>query len=1849
MNSDKLFAQCPVRNESVVGAQVYSHSGEYSPHAIDFGLPARGVSFQFMRKYRSANRQAVGPMGRGWTFTYAKALEQEGDGILYHDGLGRIHHFKSMPSKDSYLSPDGLYMLLEAAGDTFSLRRRYGGVLTFERPEIGGRLLSIEDRNGNTLGFEYHKNAIQILDSLGRRIDICLDQNRVVSLSYAGRAWQYIYSDDGCLIEAIQPPTKETPDGPRTRYVYDEAFQLVSITDPNNQVYLRNFYDDYGRMSQQKHGNGTFTFAYETIGKTDLGFPIYRTQVQLKNGALLDLKHDAFGHAVERSLLVSAESLSTEDRNGSSGKTVPLITRSIFNRHDEIVRRTGPAGDTIYQTYDEESTDPRNCGNLLEVNRTPAPDVDTDQTALITRYSYEPKYQQVKCITDPRGNTTRFAYDERGNLAKKSYPAVTVPKIGKKANGKRTTRQAESSETLEYNEAGQLIRSTDARGAIVEYFYHPIADPGGARSDANSRSYTQRAGGYLARIVRDTIGTERRLKSKPAHVTTDYDYDAFGNRTTILDGRGNPTRFKYDANNLVIETTSRKPFGYQKHFRYDANGNLREATTSFDHHQYDSVERTIIRKSTTACQYFEYNSLNNLVRRTITGDSREITHTLVRDANENIVRSILPMGNVVEYEYDERRLLIAQRLGVQTRDETETRHTYTRNGRLRSTIDGCGNIVRHDYDGFNRYKGVANATGTVKKQWLDEMGNVTRLQVQGDRVTMNECGEPIANKASVLLEASFQYDELNRRVQMNRAWTDPLTGEPLGKSQWGGEEGVVSTVIEYDDNNLPSKVWRETGNILSLQYDGVNRPVLVNDETGESVSIEYDENSNPVRIERLGPSIKGDKNRFRQISNHEFDELDRLVTRSLNGGPPETVVYNSLGHIIEYKNEAEVSAKYLHDGLGRSSGRATTAIVPRLVNDKQSKQLLVQRVEWDDNNRLIARVNAANHTTKYTYDALNRLSSIIYADGTIRHFERDGNGNIVRLADPNRTIITNRFDAQNRLGERLIERANGGDPQVEKFHYDGLNRLIATVTDSATTVRRYDSLSRLLEESQLGRAIKYEYDSAGNCVRLIYPSGQEVRKSYDSLRRVTEVLDGQSYLIASYSYGSGTQLREQQLGKVLKAAFTYEPGKDWLSSIIYRSIGTGEIIEGNKCRYDAVGNRIQEVQLRRGRDSGERYFYDSANRLVKAQYGVKRLSDSDSPFEEEVFYELSPAGIWQLKTTRDGNGQTLEQAEGRANEREAYLSLGSSRFGYDANGNRILEENGEDKENAKKRYEYDYANRLVRVENLDASEQIVQSIEYVYDTFDRQVVKRITRNGDTKEYLRIWDGSQLIEEWEDGKLAKSFTYGARINEPLKMSLFSECGSEDYFYTLNTRNSVTGLIDPGAKLTEAYHYDIFDKPLRSEFIDSVSQPVLVSQKDNPLLVSGTIWDSHTSLYTLSGNAFDPNIGQIVRGGQLEPGIGQSTEATLEDLLKYHSEEEDKNKKERDRLNDRRQSEIINALTGLAFIVLAPNPYAKVVGVLFVAASVGAYIDDKIYEDKLEHLGVDSHKGPRTGVNPEEGSGGGAGHGGSGGGSGGIGIGGRGSVGGGSGAGGDSSSSGRGEPPQGTGTDITGTSGGAGGGSSAFPAGERFQGDDGNSYEIDQFGNANPVGSGGSGGGFGGGGFGSGGFGGGGFGSGGFGSGGTGCFIAGTPVVFDDGKTKPIETVKVGDYVVSRNETTGNTSAQRVSRTWIHKVQATLLLHLTNGEKVETTKEHRFSVADQGFVGAGQLAPGATLNTQSEQNVQVAGIEPQEQSTTVYNLEVENFHTYFVGKDGVWVHNLKDDEGKGGDDKGGPDGP
>jgi YD repeat-containing protein len=1440
------FQQAPVRSKSVVGAQVYSHSGEFSPQVFDLELPSRGVGFQFLRKYSSARYHDVGLLGRGWTFAYNKRIERDGDCILYHDGFWRSYRFASAGS--GFLSPDGFYALLEEDGNCFSLKQRTGDLFVFENPDSGGRLLSIEDRHGNTLLFEYLENQISVTDPFGRRVIITLERNRVVELrDHTQRSWEYAYDQNDCLVEVIQPPIQGLPDRPRVRYAYDEDLRLISITDPKDQRFLRNSYDAQGRVKRQEHGDGTIEFEYDMPDQPETGLPVFRTRVKLKNGALLALKHDPAGHVIERTLQVSAGSLSPLEEGGEG--MVPLTTTSAYNRHGELIHRIYPAGNSTEWIYDQDHVDPRAQGNLLRVTRFPLQESGENGQPLTTRYTYEPLYQQRESMTDARGYTTSFAYDSRGNLARKIYPDVTIQHLSSDADS-RGIRQVQLIDRFDYNEAGQLIRFTDPSGASIAYFYYPTNDPTGDHDSGSSQNLVQTAGGYLARIVRDPAGENRPLKATPANLITGFGYDDAGNVTTILDGNNNPTRLEFDGHNHLVRVTSRQPHNYTTSFRYDANGNMVEGTLSFDHHEYDPDSQEVVHRTTEVRQGFEYNQLNNIVERSVGAGDREKATRFIRDAAENIVREIQPMGNVTEYDLDERNQVTARCMGVGTADEVRIRHTYTLNGRLGSTTDGCGSTTLYNFDGFHRYEGFQNAGGTLKKQWRDETGNVTRVQVLGEAVSFHESGEPVIEQAQTLLESWFQYDELNRLVRMDRAWRDTDSGESVGHSKYDGKEGIVSSLVQYGENHLPSRLWTETGNILHIQYDGAGRASTISEETGESVTIQFDGNSNPVRVERLGPSQNEGEQRFRQVIRQQFDELDRLVTRSVNEEPIEVFSYNALGALLEYRSPAGASVRALQDSFGRFAGGITTATTADTVTGEPVEQTLLQRVEWDGNGRMSARINAHGNATRYTYDALNRLSGTVYADGIEKRLERDGAGNVTRVVNPNQTVVKSRFDALNRLVERYAENGSSEDRQVERYHYDGLNRLVAALTPNATTLRHFDSLSRLVEETQSGRRVQHSYDSAGNRTFTRYPGGQEIHKTHDLLGRVVEV-QGQSGPIASYSYRAGTQVNRQQLGDVLYATYTYEPGKDWLSSVIYRSIETGEAVEGRLYRYDAAGNRIQEVRLRRGSDFGERYFYDSANRLVKVQYGVERLADPVSPFNKEVIYELGPTGTWQRQTVRDANGQTLEQADGVVNQREQYVSLGDRRFEYDANGNRVLEESGSGSEHPFKRYRYDYANRMVGAELLDSDGQIVQRIDYSYDAFGRQVLKRISKDGRTSELIRFWNGRQLAEEWEDGRLVRSFVYGGRFHEPVQLELHSD-EDKEYLYVLDGKGSVSALVDDNARPLEEYHYDVNGKP----FISTMNGPAI----HNPLLTGSQLYDYDTGLSVLNEVSYDASTAQ-----------------------------------------------------------------------------------------------------------------------------------------------------------------------------------------------------------------------------------------------------------------------------------------------------------------------------------------------------------------------------------------------------
>lgn len=136
----------------------------------------------------------------------------------------------------------------------------------------------------------------------------------------------------------------------------------------------------------------------------------------------------------------------------------------------------------------------------------------------------------------------------------------------------------------------------------------------------------------------------------------------------------------------------------------------------------------------------------------------------------------------------------------------------------------------------------------------------------------------------------------------------------------------------------------------------------------------------------------------------------------------------------------------------------------------------------------------------------------------------------------------------------------------------------------------------------------------------------------------------------------------------------------------------------------------------------------------------------------------------------------------------------------------------------------------------------------------------------------------------------------------------------------------------------------------------------------------------------------------------------------------------------------------------------------------------------------------------------------------------------------------------------------------------------------------------------------------------------------CFVAGTPVKTASGEVS-IEDLKSGDIVWAWNEETGEISLKSVKNIFINESDE--LVHLTiKGETITTTPSHPFYVAHKGWYAAVDLRAGDILVLVNGEYVTLEKTQHEilEAPITVYNFEVEDYHTYYVGTHGVLVHNM-----------------
>ncbi|MFV0478362.1 MAG: polymorphic toxin-type HINT domain-containing protein, partial [Parahaliea sp.] len=131
-----------------------------------------------------------------------------------------------------------------------------------------------------------------------------------------------------------------------------------------------------------------------------------------------------------------------------------------------------------------------------------------------------------------------------------------------------------------------------------------------------------------------------------------------------------------------------------------------------------------------------------------------------------------------------------------------------------------------------------------------------------------------------------------------------------------------------------------------------------------------------------------------------------------------------------------------------------------------------------------------------------------------------------------------------------------------------------------------------------------------------------------------------------------------------------------------------------------------------------------------------------------------------------------------------------------------------------------------------------------------------------------------------------------------------------------------------------------------------------------------------------------------------------------------------------------------------------------------------------------------------------------------------------------------------------------------------------------------------------------------------------------FAADTLVWTPNGQVA-IDTIRVGDIVFSRNDLSFDDKPQRVSGI-SHRTANDYYQIVTEGDAIKITDNHPVWVQAKGWVSAEKVEPYDVIAT-IDGDATVYFVNHFDEPLEVYNFSVEQSENYFVGNEGLWVHN------------------
>lgn len=1466
-------------------------TGAFCLETTDLTLANMTKSQFRIQRFYNSRLSCKGIMGKGWRLNLESRLflhdEEQAIDVLCFDG----HMEQFFLQEENYRNMrqgDERYQLRKLPEEGFVMTDIPGDQKYYY--DQMGRLTAIKGRGQCSTEIHYQEaHMSQVVTASGYVIDFIYEEDRLVEVrEESGRTIQYKYEND--YLTAVCHVDEGI-----TTYQYEENHHISQVIDQNGHAYVRNEYDEKGRVAAQYYLDGSkSTIRYDPKKRENIVFieALGRTERYRYNEQCL-ITHSFFddGTIEETGYDEWTNKIYEKDRNGN-------IIRRDFSVFGNIVREELPSGQIWENEYDTEQhliARTANTGEEFRYRYNPDGFLVEERTkvreGIWKRSQYErDSYGRILKKTDSRGNEISYTYDKNGGHLLPEPSQVTD------AVGQTTI--------FEYDQAGRKVSTTTEYGT-VEFCYNK----------QNYMIYVRDGKENETRRAYDKMGNMTALfppnQGVGGHAWM-YQYDFFDRLTETRDPLGNVWKQERDLAGNIIRKIH--PCGYAKDgeagygTRYEYDSDSRRIRTIYPD---ESVERCFydgngnlikkVRPESYDAQIddgkgicYQYDGMNRLIR--IIDEEGVAQKTLTYDLAGNLTEETDAMGYTTSHHYDLLGNRIATWKPIESTEEEvwysvnlfeyDTESNLIREKRGRDKVHYGDYPLRYHelyftYDKLNRLTGVKDRHGAK---------TVYQYNCLNQKVY-----ESFQISEAVKRMISYEYDSAGNLVKKKEG-----IEERFLKAK-GKEKTILAvTQYEYDPNGNCVRMITPKGYRKDWYYDALDRVIREEEQDKQGgihriYGYKYDPAGN--LSERVDQSLK-DRVYSRR---YQYDQKDRLTHFVDENGGVSRFIYDKNDRILKVVRPEQYQADCDNGAGTEFAYNGQDQVVSVTTPDKR----ILHQYQYDLSGNLHSVWTGETEYTEYTYNAEGKTVGVYTGKGqaekreAAQSFQYDAQGNITGVRDGNENLTQFVLDDWGRITE--VYTPDGG---IERYAYDYAGNIISTTDANGGTITyKYNSFGQVYERvDQEGNSEYFYYDEEGRPDLCIDRNDNHITTHYNMdnhlVYRRAEDGNGRYAVTNQYHYYPNGRLKESA-GDGITYQYDYtatgllsrksSAGRSLLS---YDYDKNGNVIEltdvtgiATRYTYDVL-NRVREVRDSQNHTFLAAYQYTPEGRIRSLAYGngvkTEYQYQDDGLMEHLVTVGSDGKVLLNYAYAYDGNGNCTKKSGDVYQNAYGYDVMNrlseatyhgdTEQFTYDLAGNRLTRKT----QTGEERYEYNCKNQLTGLEtesdhmvylydkqgNLVSEQGKDVSRTYAYDPLNRQ--NSVTAEKGAASYR--YDGEGLRYETEEaGKVIRFvFDRGELAAEESGLEQKRYCrghhvvslqnAREDslHYFVCDEMGSTIYLLDQEQEIRKSYHYDPFGSIIETS-----------GSIENRITYTGQMYDGISGQYYLRARFYNPKIGRFMQ--------------------------------------------------------------------------------------------------------------------------------------------------------------------------------------------------------------------------------------------------------------------------------------------------------------------------------------------------------------------------------------------------